>query len=124
MRWFVPGQKKGEERLVSSPHVDGKYHPPLLVVVFLRTTIINTSINDTKLLCRHEKCKEKPLKFSTSGCALDVHFLLLGEQFINGLTLHFVSHAAVYRTNGGALRLFMKSLAFGALIGSDIVGIH
>src|SRR6476646_1431679 len=105
----MQGQKKGEERLVSSPHVDGKYHPPLLVVVFLRTTIINTSINDTKLLYQHEKCKEKPLKFSTPGCALDVHFRLLGQQFINGFTVHFVGHATVYRANGCALRLFMKS---------------
>jgi hypothetical protein len=24
--------KKGEETYVSSPHIDGKYHPPLLVV--------------------------------------------------------------------------------------------
>jgi hypothetical protein len=34
--------KKVKKLPVSSPHVDGKYHPPLLVVVVLSTTIIDS----------------------------------------------------------------------------------
>jgi hypothetical protein len=68
-------QKKVKKHLVSSPHVNGKYHPPLLVAVVSLTTIINISINYPKV--KTADCFLQVFwlkKFSTGTCALDVHF--------------------------------------------------
>ena len=47
-----------------------------------------------------------------------------GQQFINCFPVHLIGHAAVNRTNGGTLWLFVETLALGTLIGGDIIHIY
>jgi hypothetical protein len=81
--------------------------------------LIKAKLSKSTLFCKHF-----PAKVWHRGCALDVHFLLLGQQFLHGFTVHFVGYATVNRTYRRTLGFFMETLAFGTFIGSNIVGVN
>jgi hypothetical protein len=54
---------------------------------------------------------------------LQVQFLFFSQELIYRFPVHFVRYAAVHGTYGGALGLFVETLAFCAFIGSYIIGI-
>jgi hypothetical protein len=65
-----------------------------------------------------------PAYISLPAKKLNMQPVLLGHQFVYRFPVCFVGHTAIYRANGSALRLFMKSLAFGTLVWNDIVNIR
>jgi hypothetical protein len=52
-----------------------------------------------------------------------MQLFLFGQQLLNGFPVHLIGHTAVYRTYRRTLGLFMETLAFGAFIGDNIIGI-
>ncbi len=53
-----------------------------------------------------------------------MQFLFFRHQFFYCFCVHFVGYAAIYRANRGTLRFFVKTLAFCAFIGCNIVSIY
>src|SRR5690606_30744395 len=52
------------------------------------------------------------------------HKLLLLEELFLRLAMIGIIHAAIYRTNGSALRLVMKTNTLGALVRNNVIDVH
>ena len=50
-----------------------------------------------------------------------MQLFLLGHQLVDRFLVHFIGHTTVDRAYRSALRLFMESLAFGALIWNNVI---
>jgi hypothetical protein len=53
-----------------------------------------------------------------------VHFGFFGQQLVNRFAVHFIRNAAINRANGCALWFFVETLALGAFVWGDIIGIN